>query len=299
MSHVPDLPLKLDLALKVLSLSRVGLSQRLGVDKSLVGRWLSGAVHPTEHNLSRLTGLVSEAYPAFRMADWFGSMTDFAQNFGVEPPVRPSPAQVSGGHPLLSAFLETVMPETAHRASAYEGLWRTARPSVLMRDRIFHDYGMVRRGNDGMLEVVMEGSGLTFSGWLFPIAGNVFVFLFDATGRTPMTVLFKGVSLPTASVLDGILMLAALDADRTPAAVPVILERVGDVSGDRDTDDARFARMVAEQSEPLEPLCADELKARLFRDIGPAVAAKGGDPFLIVSSAQSLSRGITTAGLKG
>lgn len=298
MDHVADLPIKLDLALKALSISRVALSQRLGVDKSLVGRWLSGAVHPTEHNLSRLTALVAQAYPAFRMSDWFAAPVDFAVIFGVDLPAAaqaPSPSAVS----LLAAFIEEVMPETVHRGGAYEGLWRTARPSVLMTDRIFHDYGLVRRGDSGLLEVLMEGSGLKFTGWLLPIAGNVFVFLFDATGRTPMTVLFKGVSLPRASVLDGILTLAALDADRTPAAIPVILERVADLTGDRQADLDRFAAIIAEQSEPIEPIGREELEARLFRDTGPTAAASGGDPFLTVGGRHSLSRGVTAAGLKG
>ena len=49
---------KLDLVLRALSLSRGRLAAALGVDKSLVGRWTSGAVTPSDHNLSRLTQFV-------------------------------------------------------------------------------------------------------------------------------------------------------------------------------------------------------------------------------------------------
>ncbi len=71
MEPIRDLAAKLTLGLRAASLSRVELASRLGVDKSLVGRWLSGAVHPTEHNLTRLTALLNERLSDFSMADWF------------------------------------------------------------------------------------------------------------------------------------------------------------------------------------------------------------------------------------
>src|SRR3712207_6254577 len=48
------------LALKAIGYSRGKAASRLGVDKSLVGRWASGAVHPNEHNLSKITALIAE-----------------------------------------------------------------------------------------------------------------------------------------------------------------------------------------------------------------------------------------------
>jgi hypothetical protein len=55
-------------------------------------------------------------------------------------------------------------------------------------------------------------------------------------------------------VLDGLLLLAALDATRTPGAMPIVLERVGDLSGDAAADEARFDAMEDAAPEPLEPL---------------------------------------------
>ena len=299
MEHISDLATKLDVALKALTLSRVELSHRLAVDKSLVGRWLSGSVHPTEHNLTRVTALIAERLDGFRLTDWFADLDHFAARLGVERVARsPTVAALTETGPL-AAFLDSARPDLTHRAAAYEGFWRTARPSFLMRDRVFHEYGMVRRTPDGMVEIRMEGSGLGFDGWAFPIAGNLFVYLFDATGRTPMTVLFKGVSLPKAMVLDGILLLAALDADRTPAAVPILLERVGDLSGDREADRERCTQMAKDLPDPLEPLPREELEARLFRDTGPVAAANGGEAFLAVTGARSQTRGVTAAGLTG
>lgn len=298
MDHVTDFPSKLGLVLKAISVSRVACAQRLGVDKSLVGRWLSGAVHPTEHNLARITDLVTEATPGFRLADWYQERETFAARFGVTWPTAGLDALPELPTPL-AAFLETARPELSRRASAYEGFWRTSRPSLLMQDRIFHDYGLLRRNADGLVEVYMEGAGLDFRGWLFPMGSNVFTFLFDSTGRTPMTVLFKGVSLPKATVLDGILMMAALDPDRTPAALPIIIERVEDLSGDPVADVARYKEILRDTPQPIDPLTPQELEARIYRDIGPSASMAGGEAWLTISSAHNLSRGRTTSGLVG
>lgn len=298
MDHVADLPAKLGLLLKAMSLSRVGLAQKMGVDKSLVGRWLTGSVHPTEHNLSRLVSIVAEVVPGFRLAELHEDTARVASRLGVEPPRRPQNLLLGAGSPLAD-FLDAAQSDIAHRSSAYEGFWRTSRPSLLMQDRIFHDYGMIRRTPDGLLEVVMEGSGLDFGGWAIPVAGNLYAFLFDRTGRTPLTLLFKGVSLPKATLLDGILMMAALDPNRTPAAVPIIIERVADLSGDAETDYAKYREIAESKPSPVEPLARDELEGRLFRATGRAAAIAGDDLFLMVSSAHNLSRGATDTGLIG
>lgn len=60
---------KLDLVLKALSLSRGRLAAQLGVDKSLAGRWASGAVTPSAHNLENLTRLVASHRPGFSLLD--------------------------------------------------------------------------------------------------------------------------------------------------------------------------------------------------------------------------------------
>ena len=298
MEHVAELPVKLDLLLKALSMSRVGLAQKLGVDKSLVGRWLAGTVHPGEHNLARLAGIVADKLPGFRLADLFGSTAELAGRLGIEPP-RPAKDIVLGEGSPLAAFLEAARPELVFRGAAYEGFWRTSRPSVLVSEKLFHDYAMIRKSADGLLEITIKGSGLEFNGWVFPIAGNLFIFLFDRTGRTPMMLLWKGVSLPRAMVLDGLLMMAALDANRTPVALPIVAERVADLTGEEGGDALRFEQIVEGSEQPEPGLSDSELEARLLRDTGPAAAAAGGAMFLMVDGLHSLSRGAAGGGLEG
>lgn len=54
---------KFTLALKALSLSRGRLAADLGVDKSVVGRWATGVMTPSAHNMSRLTALIAGQVP--------------------------------------------------------------------------------------------------------------------------------------------------------------------------------------------------------------------------------------------
>jgi hypothetical protein len=165
-----------------------------------------------------------------------------------------------------------------------------------MEGRVFHDYGMIRTAENGLLQVSMGGASLGFTGWALPLEGNLFAVLEGAVGFTPLFLIFRGVALPKATLLDGIVLLAALDAARTPAAVPILLERVGDLSGDRAADEARSLELSSEHpfaSSGEEP---DTILRHLVRDFGPAAASAGGDLFLTVSALGRLSRGATASG---
>src|SRR5215204_6004585 len=83
MHSVPDLPAKLAMVMAALSISRVRLAQKLGVDKSLVGRWVGGSVHPTEHNLARVSALVAEQLAGFSLADWDLGIDQLAARYGL------------------------------------------------------------------------------------------------------------------------------------------------------------------------------------------------------------------------
>lgn len=298
MAPVPAFAAKLDMVLKTESLSRVALAQKLAVDKSLVGRWLSGAVHLTEHNLARLTELIAVHHADFRLADWYAETRVFAARFHFDLPCE-QPSELASALPQLGPLIAMARAESTRRGTTYEGFWRTTRPSVLMNDRVFHDYGMIRKGEGNLLEVRMLGSGLSFEGWVLPVAGNLFVYLYDAVGLTPMSLVFRGVSLPRAMVLDGLLLMAALDAARTPAAIPILLERVGDLTGDCDADDEYYRTLELTAPEPLEPIPDAAVRTRLCREVGAEDPTQAGVMYLTVRQQDSLSRGSTLTGLTG
>jgi len=233
------------------------------------------------------------------MLHWDRDLDDLARSLGVEP-LRPVATPGFGaptpvGLPLPGLDLARLV--TERRAGTYEGFWRSTRPSIAMPGKLFHDHGIIRRGEDGILQFKMGGSGLLFDGWMLPVEGQLFAILFDTVGQTPVFLIFNGVALQKAARLDGLILAAALNAARTPSAYPVVLERIGDLTGDCEADDARCRELLA-----LDPLAADEsvpedIRRHLIRDIGPmAVKAGAGELFLLSSWANSLSRGSSTGG---
>ncbi|MCJ2179944.1 helix-turn-helix domain-containing protein [Novosphingobium album (ex Hu et al. 2023)] len=285
------------LVLKALSLSRAAVAAGLGVDKSLVGRWASGAVKPTDHNLSRITQLIASRQPSFTMADWDRDLTAFASLLGLDPVSSVAAEGYASDVAVLPpVFLEHTRQVTGQRGKTYEGFWRTTRPSVIMDGQFFHDYGMIRITANGMLQVRMGSQGLVFEGYVFPAEGNIFSVLYDTIGATPIFLVFRGVPLPKAHILDGLLVMAALNADRSPAAVPVILERIGDLSGEEHRDDLQcqelFSGDALARREDIDPAVIDHLT----RNVGPDAAACGGDMFLTVGANSPFTQGTTLTG---
>lgn len=284
------------LALKAIGFSRGKAAARLGVDKSLVGRWCSGAVRPNEHNLANVTALIAAHVPGFNMADWGRGFGDFAARLGVDPRLASMTLPSSALEALPAHFLELARLETGRRGTGYEGFWRSTRPSVIMEGALFHDHGMIRTAANGLLQVRMGSAGLSFEGWALPAQGNLFAILYDGVGMAPLFTIFRSVPLPKVQVLDGLVLLAALDAARTPAAIPILLERVGDLSGDREADDARFAELASAQALAAEGSVPETVVRHLLRDVGPAAAAAGGEMFLTAPASARLSRGATASG---
>src|SRR6201996_8916679 len=144
---------KLELVLKVMSMSRARLAADLGVDKSVVGRWVSGSVQPSAHNLSLLSALIAERIPGFTTLDWDRSLAAFAELIGADLKAvsghAPTAASALAGLPLLG--MDQFLAATALRGAAYEGFYRGTRPFILAPGRYMHDYGMVRIDATGLL----------------------------------------------------------------------------------------------------------------------------------------------------
>lgn len=109
----------LRIALLSLRLSNARAASLLQVDKSLVGRWATGTVQPTEHNLSRITALVAESVKGFTLLDWQRDVDSFAQLLGVDARLAQRsvevPPAVGGG--MLNCVLEARI-ETERRGAA-------------------------------------------------------------------------------------------------------------------------------------------------------------------------------------
>lgn len=273
---------KFALILKALSISRGRLAADLGVDKSVVGRWATGAVKPSDHNLSRLTGLIAERLPGFTALDWDRGGADFASLLGAAP-------GAASGLPL--PLLDQIKSTTALRGAAYEGFFRSTRPYVMQPGRFVHDHGMLRLDADGLLGLRMGTGGTFVEGWMLPMHNQLFCIAADVTSGALLFGVFNGVATARAQIIDGLVLGPSLDPGRTPTAYAMMFERISDLSGDTEADDAHFERLAA--LDPLAPegSVPEGLRAHLLRDVGPAAAALGGDMLLNLPLSRSIARG--------
>jgi transcriptional regulator with XRE-family HTH domain len=268
---------RLNLGLKALSMSRGRLAAELGVDKSLVGRWASGSVRPSPHNLERLTRFLANKRPGLTLLDWERGMPDFASLFGVDMP--PSPAESTSVN-LSGQLLDVVRNSVDSQIEAYEGFWRTTHASVFEPGRFCQQHGMIRRETGGMLRFELGADNIRYGGSMFPVEGQVFAIASDSVRHVPSFMILNVVAMPRITLLDG-LLIAASSSLRVPTAYSIIFERVGDLSGDPAADDAHVAELMArpEFLEDQEAL-PEIVRHHLLRDFGPAAALAGGDLML-------------------
>jgi hypothetical protein len=282
---------KLDLVLKALSISRGRLAADLGVDKSVVGRWVTGAVKPSSHNLSGLAALIARRVPGFKTLDWDRSFADLANLMGADPSAVPGlESRAPPGLPL--AVAEHILAATSLRGAAYEGFFRSTRPYVLQPGRFVHDHAMVRLDPaTGYLKLRMGTGGTVVEGWVLTLHNQLFTIAADVTSGAMLFGIFYGVATPRADVIDGLMLGPALDVGRTPTACAIIFHRIGDLTDDPQADDKRFDTLS--QSDPVaaEGSISEAMRKHLVRDIGPEQLAMGGDVLLRLPLDRSLSRG--------
>lgn len=283
---IPAFSSKLDLALKALSMSRARMAADLAVDKSLVGRWASGKVMPSAHNLARLTALIATRRPGFTLLDWERDLDGLAQTLGVE---TAAPGQAFDWVPP-AIFAEAVQ-GVSSRGGVYEGIWRSTRPSSDLPGRFLHDHLLIRRADNGILSFRTGVEGVSFEGWAMLLQHQLFSVAADRAHGTLLFSIFNGVARQKAQVLDGITLACLRDAGGSPAASTCLLERIAELTGDAAEDDRRYQAFIKAQGSPLAPegSVPDEVRAHLTREADPASMGLGG--LLRMYFGQSMARG--------
>lgn len=282
---------KLGLMLKVLSMSRARLAADLGVDKSVVGRWVSGAVQPSAHNLSLLSALIAQHIPGFTALDWDRGLPAFAELIGADLEGVSADGLNLAPLGLPLSRMDLFLAATELRGEAYEGFFRSTRPYVLAPGRFVHDHGMIRRDANGLLRLSIGTAGTVVEGWMLLHGNQLFAIAIDLTSGAVLFGLFNGVGTARADVVDGLVLAPTLDAGRTPAAYPMVFERIGDLTGDVEADDRHFASLTGLDPVAAEGSITEALRQHLTPDFGPVAAALGGDLLLRLPLSKSLARG--------
>ena len=307
---------RLDLALKALSIGRGRLAQEIGVDKSLVSRWLSGAMRPAGHNLERITRLIAAHSPGFTMLDWDAPIDAFAARFGVGPPVvAPSLAAVRdltaaapatatapaarahsvaeaqallGMHAMPFGLVEAAEKETARRARTYAARWQMTRLSA--SGRLVHvvERVLIRPEGDGLWIEHFAG-GHRLCGWLLILGNRLYAMAADEADDSFGFYLLNGVVGPRADRLDGILTSVGSDRNADPFALVIVLERAGDLT--HDAADIAWGEEALATGRVEASTIAPDIAAAVARDFGPSTLASGGDCILRIPYDRSLARG--------
>ncbi|MEM1381490.1 MAG: hypothetical protein AAGH41_12790 [Pseudomonadota bacterium] len=280
-----DFSEKLKIVLKALVVSRTGLASGLNVDKSLVGRWASGAVRPSEHNLANITRYVAERIPGFTLFDWDREINDFRTLFGATAPE--SMQSITDWIP--ASFLEEANRTSAKRGANYCGLWKSTRASYDLPGRFIHDICIIQQSKDGRLRFRVGVEGVRYEGWSLLLQHQVFSVAFDQDSGTMMFSIFNGVARQKPQIVDGLNLATLRDAGGSPAASASVLERISDLTGDDEADDALFEKAIAELS-PLAPEGSvdDVIAAHLLRTVQGEEAG-----ILRLLFGESIARGAT------
>lgn len=275
---------KIELAMKALSLSRVGLAAAIGVDKSVAGRWVSGKVRPSAHNLALISQLVAAEVPQFTMLDWDRDYDDFAAFIGAVPVSSATSSKTIW--PLLPPKMAAEATHAAiDRTAAYEGIWRTTRPSSDVPGEFLHDISIVRRDRDGFLSFSSGVEGFYYEGSAVMVNQQLYYFAADdAFGAISMGIL-NGVPRGRAEVIDGVILTTLRDAGASPASSGIHMQRIGDLTDDESVDEATFRDLVENQKMLAAP---GSVPAEIADALHGAANAPG---MLRMLFNQSLSRG--------
>ena len=283
-------PDNLSLVLKALSISRGQLAAAVGVDKSLISRWCSGSVTPSEYNLARLTRHIAAASPDFSLLDWELGVDALAARFGVIVPAAPRAGPGLSDWVPPAMLTEAAAAVALHGAS-YEGFWQTTRPSSEAPGQFIHDQVLMRVTPDGMLSFRLGVMDISYSGWSLPLQNKLFSIATDSVTGTFVFGIWNGVTRQRAEVADGLILTCMRDAAGTPIASKCLLERTGDLTGDVAVDDARLRELAQQYPLSTADQVPDAVRQHLWSDTGPAALANGGETILMMTLARSMARG--------
>lgn len=284
---------KLAMVLKALTLSNGRFAADLGVDKSVVGRWLSGAVRPSMHNLARLTGEIAAKSPGFSMLDWDLDLPDLRALVAGD---RRPPSRANETAAMLldwppRGVVEEAAAATALRGDAYEGFWRSTRLSNEVPGRFVHDQILMRKSSNGLLQVRTGVIEMRFEGISFPSQTQLIGLNVDAESGVFIFSVFNGVLRHRADLMDGLALTVTRNAGGSAVAMPVVMERTGELTGDEAADDARYEASI--EMNPLAPegSVPEHIRNHLFKDVGPTAFAAGGAAILGMAFANSIASG--------
>jgi transcriptional regulator with XRE-family HTH domain len=226
---------RLRLALKLANVSPAALGAAVGVDKSVVSRWIAGRVRPTQHNLARIASVLAQSLPGFTMLAFEAPDAEF---HALLQPRGSAPSGDVDGQSLPIPFgaLDAARRETARRGVEYCGAymmyyWAFSVPGKVAR------MALLLRPEDGLIEARYGAEGFSFRGWALLMLNRMYVIFAEERFEAMAFMVLNAGQQPKARFITGILSGPA-DGLLVPTASPVVLQRLRDLTGDRAADAA-------------------------------------------------------------
>jgi transcriptional regulator with XRE-family HTH domain len=250
-AQIEDFAAKLAVICKRLNWSRAKLAQQVAIDKSLAGRWLSGASRPTGNNLMRLTDTIVRALPDFGAATWDLPTAMLARQLGGALPPDEGPSSASRGtpaaEPSLLPSLRTFarfIEDIDYLAPVYEGfyfMWFTASTGsgTICRRRA----RIVRRGS--ALLITASGHNFEYDG-AFAVSGDrLYGIAENPRFAGPVYCILNGSSGRHATLMTGLtLFQSTIPGQFGVVCLPTALEYQAPLSGDAAADERTWAELA-------------------------------------------------------
>jgi transcriptional regulator with XRE-family HTH domain len=224
---------RLRLALKQANVSPAALGSAVGVDKSVVSRWISGRVRPTQHNLARIASVLAQSLPGFTVLAFEATALDFR---ALLQPTRPAGEHGDPGQSLHIPFaaLEAARRETGRRGLEYYGAymmyyWAFNAPGKIAR------MALLLRPEAGLIEARYGAEGFSFQGWALLMLNRMYVVLAEERFEAMAFLVLNAGQQPKARFITGILSGPA-EGMLVPTASPVVLVRQRDLTGNAEAD---------------------------------------------------------------
>ena len=283
---------KLELVLKILSISRGRLAADLGIDKSVVNRWARGVSAPTAHNLTALTSLIASRQPGFTLLDWERELGDLAAMFGASIPSAETPSAVDD---ILGVSRAQSRIEVGRDGDAYPGVFVGYRQAFGNSGRIIPDLIVFFRQGESLFFTIHDPV-FSHRGEVFILRHQLFMFGEDGQRADGLTLhVLNGVVGRKAVRLDGLLLSVYGDRYRTPTAAAVVMHRLMDLEDPSVPPSAEALTAILIRLQALYEV--DELAAlagpRVVAAVTPLVGAPsplgGFDHLLRAPAERSLS----------
>jgi transcriptional regulator with XRE-family HTH domain len=270
--HRPDFAARLRQVMAEINVSRITLARELGLDKSVIGRWLGGVNQPTDHNLTRLTNVVRRYRPEVTLEFW-----DHAPLRGPPAPAQPASTglMITGLHAERQPRID----------ANYLGLWGGFYQSTQNRGSVVMAVMHIENSPNGLRSVFTEGK-VSASGAAVAIGPRLHVILeIEPLHDRLCLFVFNGVLTPDAIGMDGTYMISAGDTSTCATASPIVLFRIGDtedyariggLSGVMQSLYPVNARNIQDSIQAASPIAG--LSARIPEHVLRAVCVQVGVP---------------------